>query len=308
MKDPYRQFQGYDNRNATINNRQGATFGDINHSRQSSQGQYSYPTPQGSDVSPYYQGQPFNASQSRMGLPLRASDMMGHLTLEQAAANSPTPGHMPLNRYNESASRSYHKNFSCDKLLTFPQAQTNYSAMQSRRPESRASRSSFGQESSHGSYGFRDLQNPLDTQTSSSSDRQNAQQQHQSSQINLLPPLSGSQTTSLTSQDPFNFGALPHRDTNNPLLSSQQASTTGFSNPGHLQNQTFQNGPDQQLSAFAPQLPLSGEPRSPSRAAEPYASTEPPPPYAETQTGYESAFQSHAPSEYYPSSQWHGGS
>ncbi|KAL9077338.1 MAG: hypothetical protein Q9157_003374 [Trypethelium eluteriae] len=100
-RDPYRQLPGFDNRGVMYQNRQGAAYGDISHSRQSSQGQYPYPTPpQGSDMSSYYQGQSYTPSQSRMGLPYRTPEMMGHLTLDQATT-SPTPGQMPSNRDNE---------------------------------------------------------------------------------------------------------------------------------------------------------------------------------------------------------------
>ncbi|KAI9692390.1 MAG: hypothetical protein M1822_006621 [Bathelium mastoideum] len=287
-RDPYRQVSSYDNsRGSMYHNRQGAAFGDVSHSRQSSQGQYPYPSPQGSDISSYYQGQSYAPQQGRMGLSFRPSDMMGHLTLEQAT-NSPTPGQVNSHRYTDPAA-------------------TGYPTMPSRRPESRASRSSFGQESSHGTFGYRDLQNPLDMHATNASDRQNTQQQQQHpSQLNLLPPLSGSQSTSLTSQDPFNFASLPHRDTPSSLLSSQQASTGSYGNTSPQQNSAYQNTPDQQLSAFSNQLPLSGS-RPPSRTAEAYAPADPPPSYTEPQAGYDASFQNQGPAEYYSNSHWQGG-
>ena len=197
------------------------------------------------------------------------------------------------------------KSVSRDYSLILKQTSSSYSTVQSRRPESRASRSSFGQESSHGSYGFKDLQNPLHIETASTGDRQHAQHQH-SSQHNLLPPLSGAQSTSVPSQDPFGFGSLPHRDTSNSLLSSQQASAAGFGNPSQQQNPVYQNVHDQQLSAPSTQLPLSSS-RPSSRTAEAYAPVDPPPSYSEGQTGYES-FPGYGQQEFYNHAQWQGGS
>lgn len=97
-RDPYRQVSSYENRGAIYHNRQGAMFGDANHSRQSSQGPYPYPSPQGSDISSYYQSQPYTTPQNRMAIPYRTSDMMGHMTLDQSAG-SPTSAQVSSHHY-----------------------------------------------------------------------------------------------------------------------------------------------------------------------------------------------------------------
>ena len=109
VRDPYRQMSSYDHR-ALYHDRQGAAYGDASHSRQSSQSQYAYTTPQGSDLSSYYQGQPYTPSQNRMGL-IRTPEMMGNLTLDQAT-HSPSSGQLPSQRYNDPVSRFFqHSNF-----------------------------------------------------------------------------------------------------------------------------------------------------------------------------------------------------